>query len=260
MKHGRILKTIKNELDNLLGIKMPLYLRISLAIEKTIHKYSIKENELLPSERDLASALNVSRITIRKSIGNLEQKDIVSRIHGRGTFVKGLIRQNLRNLSGFTEEFGTKNVHLEQKWLMRKISPATAEEAKALCIAYQSPVCHLKRIRYVNHMPLVLEHATIPQKILAKPHKVNHSLYQYFKEIGHEPWRAFQKITAKNCTSTEAELLQIPPHSALLYIERRSFDVYDSVIEFVRSFYRSDLYELMVELHASNPAVKPKKE
>lgn len=249
MKHDKILKLIKNELDNVFDIKIPLYLRVSDAIEKAIQQSDIKENEPLPSERELATMLDVSRITIRKSIENLEQKEIVNRIHGRGTFIKKRIAHNLQGLSGFTEEFGMKNVHLKQKWLMRKRAPATEEEAKALCIAHQSPVCHLKRIRYINHMPLALEHAVISAKIMEDPYKVQHSLYQYFKEIGHTPQRAFQKVTAKNCIAAEADLLQIPPHNAVLYIERRSFDAYDTTIEFVRSLYRSDLYELMVELH-----------
>lgn len=78
----------------------PLYLRISQLIEETIKTTQIAENEALPSERDLANMLGVSRITIRKSIDNLAQKGVVVRVHGSGTFVKKQIQQNLTSLSG----------------------------------------------------------------------------------------------------------------------------------------------------------------
>lgn len=249
MAYDQILEAIKQHLLAHNHSKTPLYLCISQSIQKVISEYDIKEKEPLPSERDLANFLNVSRITIRKAIQNLEHKAIVNRVHGRGTFVKKQIRQTLQNLSGFTEEFGGSTTDLEQKWLMRKTAQATDEEAQALNIAYQSPVTHLKRIRYVNHMPLALEHAVLPQTILDDPHKISLSLYQYLGEAGYTPVRALQKITAKNGQASEAELLQVPPHSALLYIERRSFDANNLVVEFVRSLYRSDLYELMAELH-----------
>ncbi len=252
MAYDQILKEIKHWLKSDFGRKVPLYLRISQAIEKTIRQHDFNENEALPSERDLATFLEVSRITIRKSIENLEQKAIVARIHGRGTFVKKPIQQNLKNLSGFTEEFRSKSTKLHQEWLMRKIAPATDEEAFALNIAPQSPLAHLKRIRYINHMPLAVEHAVIPRAILKNPKQIQHSLYQFLRETKHAPTRALQKISAQNCTKTNAQLLKIPPSSAILYIERRSFDPNDTVIEFVRSLYRSDLYELIAELHISH--------
>ncbi len=244
-----ILKAIKEQLTQKAQRKIPLYLRISQAIAQVIRTENIGENEALPSERDLAGFLDVSRITIRKAIENLEQKNLVMRIHGRGTFVRKPIQQNLQALSGFTEEFGEKNAKLHQKWLMRKIMPATKEEALALNIPALGKVSHLKRIRYINHMPLAIEHAAIPCDILDDPHKIQHSLYQFFKEAGYKPVHALQHISAQNCSPQDAALLKIAPHEAVLHIKRRTYDPKKRIIEFVRSLYRSDLYELIAELH-----------
>ncbi|MFV0321393.1 MAG: GntR family transcriptional regulator [Alphaproteobacteria bacterium] len=227
----------------------PIYLRISQLIEETINNYQIGENEALPSERDLANMLGVSRITIRKSIDNLAQKGVVVRIHGSGTFVKKQIQQNLTSLSGFTEEFGTEQTKLHQKWLRQDTAKATEQEALGLNIPKGSLVSHLKRIRYINHMPLSIEHAVIPQLILDDPTKIKHSLYQYLRESHHAPVRAIQKISAQICPNADAPLLEIAPQSAILYIERRTFDPSDTIVEYVRSLYRSDLYELVAELH-----------
>lgn len=249
MIDNQILEIIHTQFKAVNNENRPIYMRISQLIEQTINNHQIAENEALPSERDLANMLGVSRITIRKSIDNLAQKGVVVRIHGSGTFVKKQIQQNLTSLSGFTEEFGTDKTKLHQKWLAQEVTIATAEEAQGLNIAKESMVAHLKRIRYINHLPLSIEHAVIPQDILDDPKKVKHSLYQYLRETYHAPVRALQKISAQICPDAEAELLQIPPHSAILAIERRTFDSTGKIVEFVRSIYRSDLYELVAELH-----------
>lgn len=253
MTDNRILKIIHDQFSETSNENRPIYLRLSQRIEQVINNHQIAENEALPSERELAAMLGVSRITIRKAIDNLAQKGVVVRIHGSGTFVKKQIRQNLTSLSGFTEEFGTDKTKLHQKWLMQEIQMATAEESAGLDIPKESPVAHLKRIRYINHLPLSIEHAVIPLSVLDEPTKIKHSLYQYLRETHHAPVRALQKISAQICPEAEAELLQIGARSAILAIERQTFDTQGQIVEYVRSIYRSDLYELVAELHIVPP-------
>ena len=46
-----------------------------------------RDNGLLPSETELSQRFEVSRATIREALSQLEQRGVVNRRHGVGTFV-----------------------------------------------------------------------------------------------------------------------------------------------------------------------------
>ena len=60
-------------------------------IEDMIAAGILKEGRRLPSERDLAEALNVSRPKLREALQTLEDRGLVISRHGEGTFIAPLI-------------------------------------------------------------------------------------------------------------------------------------------------------------------------
>lgn len=66
------------------------YLAIQVVdiLEAKIRSNELKPGDRLPSERDLTLAFNVSRITIRAAITMLEQRGLVERRIGSGTYIK----------------------------------------------------------------------------------------------------------------------------------------------------------------------------
>jgi GntR family transcriptional regulator len=62
------------------------------------------------------------------------------------------------------------------------------------------------------------------------------------------PKRALQRLHAVLLTSEQAELLQVAPKSAALYIERRSFLDSGEAVEFTSSYDRGDAYDFVAEL------------
>ena len=56
-------------------------------IRKAIEQHSLQPSDRLPSERDLAQQLKVSRATIRSAIGSLGAMGVLKIRHGVGTFV-----------------------------------------------------------------------------------------------------------------------------------------------------------------------------
>lgn len=63
--------------------------RLAAAVEQAIERGELLETWRLPSERDLASVLGVSRSTTVRSMELLAQRGAVQRVHGSGTFVAG---------------------------------------------------------------------------------------------------------------------------------------------------------------------------
>lgn len=72
--------------------------RLAAAVEQAIERGELPENWRLPSERDLAASLGVSRSTTVRSMEILAERGAVHRVHGSGTFVAG-VRYPIRTSS-----------------------------------------------------------------------------------------------------------------------------------------------------------------
>ncbi len=63
------------------------FIKIADQIANRINMGDFGENGKLPAERELAEDFNVSRVTLRAALKELEEKGLVTRVHGSGTFV-----------------------------------------------------------------------------------------------------------------------------------------------------------------------------
>ncbi|MDR6226809.1 MocR-like pyridoxine biosynthesis transcription factor PdxR [Desmospora profundinema] len=69
--------------------KIPLVKQISQALEDRIRSEHLKKGERLSSVRKMANDLGVSPVTVIKAYDLLEKEGLVTRVHGKGTFVYG---------------------------------------------------------------------------------------------------------------------------------------------------------------------------
>ena len=65
----------------------PLYSLVASRAEQLIASGIWQEGERLPPERQLCRDFDVSRSTLRQALGELEERGLISRHQGRGTFV-----------------------------------------------------------------------------------------------------------------------------------------------------------------------------
>lgn len=75
----------------------PMYEQIKDAIKSAIYKGEYKNNDLLPSVRQLAKDLNISMITTKRAYTDLEIEGFIYTVSGKGTFVKAGDIMMLRN-------------------------------------------------------------------------------------------------------------------------------------------------------------------
>lgn len=88
-------------ISNMAGI--PIYEQIKEQIKAAIINGEVKEDELLPSIRQLARDLKISVITTTRAYSDLEQEGFVINVQGKGCYVQSqntdLIReQKLRDI------------------------------------------------------------------------------------------------------------------------------------------------------------------
>lgn len=230
----------------------PLYIRLQTLIRSAIAGGRLLPNAALPPERDMASSLGVSRVTVRKAIQGLVAEGVLRQRHGSGTFVSrsgGRVEQPLSRLSSFTEDMKSRGLVPTASWIERSVGMPTSAEAMILGLSPTDRVSRLHRLRLADNEPMAIERAVIPARILPDPLIVSNSLYDALTSVGMRPVRAVQRLNAENVSSADAALLGIAPGSATLAIERISYLPDGRVVEFTRSHYRGDAYDFVAELN-----------
>lgn len=238
----------------------PLYLQFANALRKLIKDGELTEGEALPSERRIMAATQLSRVTIRKALELLVQDGLLFQKRGSGTFVGErlpTIEQPLMRLTSFTEDVLSRGSTPDVKWLEKTLAFPSPEEVMLFGLSPGDKVLHLHRLRLADGAPLAVEFATVPAHYLADPDLIGQSLYQALAKVNATPVRATQRLKARPLPAREAELLGVPTGAPALYIERASRLSDGAMVEFTRSYYRSDAYDFVAELtiapHGANP-------
>jgi len=225
------------------------YLRLRRAIQNTIESGAFPPGQALPSERDLAKKLALSRVTVRKAIGGLVEDGLLTQRHGAGTFVAERIVKSFSRLTGFTDDLRARGLKPRVKFLERGVGEVTPEEAMALNLSPGADVIRLRRLRFADDKPLAVESTVVPAAIIADPNAIKLSLYDALEKIGCRPTRALQRLRAVALDADDAALLDCEAGGPALAIERRAFLDDGRVVEFTTSLYRGDAYDFVAELH-----------
>src|ERR1700730_18617467 len=90
----------------------PLYLQLQRVIQDAVRAGKLKADEALPSERDLARRLGISRVTGWKAIAAVVEKSIPVPRWGSGTVSAPTrqVEQALSRLSSFTDDMITRGL------------------------------------------------------------------------------------------------------------------------------------------------------
>src|SRR5436190_23942239 len=157
---------------------LPLYQQLQRGLREAIEKRILGPDDALPSERQLAEDLGISRITVRKAIDGLAAEGLLVSRQGSGNFVSRRIEKNFAKLTSFSEDMRARGRTPRSVWLKRLEGTVTPEEALRLRLSPGAPVYRFHRIRYADEIPLCLEYATIVASALPSLEAVNVSMYE----------------------------------------------------------------------------------
>jgi GntR family transcriptional regulator len=233
--------------------RLPLHQQIYEVLRAKIQHEVWKPGELFPTEIDLMAEYQVSRATIRQVMERLVSEGLMYRQQGRGTFIaEPTLEEGLTRIISFTEDMHRRNLVAETKVLSEEIIPANEDVAKALQLQPGEDVAFIKRLRLANHEPMCIEESFLPYKLCPGLFEHDFSVEPLRETLetkyGIRIIRALQKIHAVAAPQDMVKLLNIPSHTALLFIERNSFNEWDRPVEFLRLYFRGDRYSLYNEL------------
>ena len=116
----------------------PKYQQIKDLLLGSIQSGALDDGACLPPERELCERYDVSRVTVRKAIKELEDEGAVYRIQGKGTFLRrpqNKITQVLTRLTSFTEDMLSRGMTAGSRILLTEQVAASAEIAEKLELA-----------------------------------------------------------------------------------------------------------------------------
>ncbi len=227
----------------------PIYMRLAMALAEAIDVGQLGHGRSLPSERLLAERLDISRVSVRRAIAELESEGRVSRRHGARTVVQTRVRKNLPNLTGFSADIRARGMEPSFSWLFRGKVAGTMQETMALGLPAQTEVIRLIRVRRADGIPIALERAVVPISILPDAMLVTRSLYETLASLNASPHHGFQRIRADVMSPAEAELLQAVPSTPMLVADRRCFLEDGRAVEFTETRYNGKVYDFIADLH-----------
>lgn len=232
----------------------PRYVKLRRLIEQAISGQDLAEGEALPTEREIASLTELSRVTVRKAVEELVQQGRLVRRHGSGTFVGqsvAKVEQPLSLLTSFTEDMARRGIGTTTQWLNRELAAPSPDEMMTLGLSIEDRIAKLERLRLADGKPMAIERAALLTEFVPDPMEITGSLYAALDKKNARPVRATQRISARNIDAAEAKLLDVAEGDAGLYIERISYLPSGRVIELTRSTYRGDTYDFVAELKIS---------
>ena len=137
----------------------PLYLQLADEIIQAIKSGAYKKGDKLPSEGEFVARFEVSRVTVRKALKELENNNYLDRRQGKGTFIRmeKIYKQLSQSTIGFSELCRNQNKVPGAKVIKSIIEEATEQDKAELGLTGSDKVFVLERIRYADEMPVSVE-------------------------------------------------------------------------------------------------------
>ncbi|MGQ0662161.1 MAG: GntR family transcriptional regulator [Pseudomonadota bacterium] len=126
----------------------PLYRQLAEGLRALINDGSVRVGEAVPSERELSTLTQISRVTVRKAIDTLLREGMLSRRRGSGTYVAPRIEQPASVLAGFTADMSNRDARPGSIWIDKEriqASLATAAEARLLSLPVGAAIVRIER-------------------------------------------------------------------------------------------------------------------
>jgi GntR family transcriptional regulator len=207
----------------------------------------------LPTENDLAGRYAVSRVTVRRALGELARERLIERRRSAGTRV--VYRRTpapvSADISGVLANLAEMGRRTAVKLLSFDYVPATGTVAEALGVGPNELLQRSIRVRSLDRIPFSYLTTHVPENValtFTKQELASRPLLELLERAGIKVERARQRISAGLATPDVAEVLDVRAGSPLIELTRVLCDQSGRAVEHLHALYRPDRYAFEMDL------------
>jgi GntR family transcriptional regulator len=224
-------------------------------VDSIVNKIKIGEykvGEAIPSERKLCLSYDVSRITVRKAIEELEKRGFVERRYGSGTYVsRPTLNTQLSSFYSFSGEMRRLGYTLRSTVIHFSVISCPEPVRLQLGVAKGEKTFLIRRLREVNNEPIAVNTSYIPifycpdlNAEIIEQNGLYNSLMQMSDIVINVAQETFEAVQP----SVEVQKwLSISTSAPMLRIDRLAF-ADKQTIEYCEGYIRGDRYKYSVLL------------
>lgn len=227
---------------------IPLYQQIADDIKAKIKSEELKQNSRIPTELELSDIYQVSRITIRKALELLVDEEILVRKQKIGTFVSNKkVTRNLNSFMGFSKSCELNGDKPSTKFISADLVKAMPSDIKKLKLEEDDKVIRIRRLRYCNDVPVILEENHFPKSyayLLAED--LTGSLHELLASHGVNLIGGEKVLSVCHVTKEEAKWLEVAENDALILARDRACDSNGNPVYYGKEIVNAERYEYKI--------------
>ena len=227
--------------------KRPVYLQLSDSIVEKIRSGEYHIGEKIMSERKMAEAYGLNRLTVRKAVNNLISKGFLSAAQGKGTYVSSIPHETKKvqfgqnenvSLSATLRQSGFQSSRIVLSFKLKK-----ADETLRGFFDNSPKVYELIRLSKIDGEPYAIQISTFPATLFKEPERFDFgdgSLYTYMDSQGHMPTTILSEMKAIIIPKQYQEIMDYPGEKLVFYYEYSGYDANHKMVEFTKAYYKPE--------------------
>jgi GntR family transcriptional regulator len=211
----------------------------------------------LPTENELAEYYAVSRVTVRRALGELARERFIEWRSSAGTRVIYRAAPVVADIAGVLANIAEMGRRTAVKLLSFDYVPAAGAVAQALRVDADTLLQRSIRVRAVDCVPLSYLTTNVPESVavtFTRQELAARPLLELLERAGVKVEHARQRISAGLATPEVANALEVRAGSPLIELVRVVFDQSGRAVEHLHALYRPDRYAFEMDLVRSGAA------
>jgi len=234
----------------------PLYAQLKESILKAVNTGLLQPGDKLPTEEELCERFAISRPVVRQAYSELISEGVITRVKGKGSFIREKEIQ-----SHFFQELSTFEDDMKRVQMVPSTKVIAKEVLKdkkfqdLLKLGPQDEVLHIRFLYMGNAVPMILVDTYVPQALfpdLLDKDLEKRPLYHIFEsDYNRYIVMARRTVDAILISDQGAALLNIAKGSAIHEVKTIATDMEDRILEYSRAGYPGERnsFDIMIYKH-----------